>query len=321
MALDNASNIVTLNMHPENNLASPILTETERKAMYHIHRWNGSPGLKHWGYKDVAGNKTAKENTRCNMIEGAFEGTIFPILQNKNSSFKLYRRAFCRPVVFTYEKDTVTNKGFDGYQFRVNEHFLSNPEENPENACYCHNGICLSKGLASLAPCYYDIPVTISQPHFYNADPWLLKQVDGMKPNKTLHDSIFVMHKGLGIPLEADLKIQLNLDVGQTKYNAQTKPFNGLMLPLFYLQMTISQTPWWVNTTINLAFHILPVVQVVLIYLLGLGGLAVISGSALIVLFFRSEPNGRLSFKSDYSPIPVLPIHSQYFKRDFRISK
>jgi hypothetical protein len=67
---------------------------------------------------------------------------------------------------------------------------------------------------------------------------------------------------------------------------------------------------------------VLPVIQEVLIYLLGLGGLALMSGSALFSLFFnKDEPNGRLSFRGDYSPIPIIPINSPYFKPELRILK
>lgn len=34
-------------------------------------------------------------------------------------------------------------------------------------------------------------PVFVSNPHFYQADPSLLDAVEGLKPNKTLHDTFF----------------------------------------------------------------------------------------------------------------------------------
>lgn len=34
-------------------------------------------------------------------------------------------------------------------------------------------------------------PVYISNPHFYQSDPSLLEAVEGLKPNKTLHDTFF----------------------------------------------------------------------------------------------------------------------------------
>lgn len=72
----------------------------------------------------------------------------------------------------------------------------------------------MKKGLGNITPCYYskikfgiftavrrlnnvaccsDIPVAVSLPHFYNSDPTLLDEVEGMKPIKEKHESIIVM--------------------------------------------------------------------------------------------------------------------------------
>lgn len=319
MALDNATNIVTLNLHPELGLASPILTEKERAAMYHIHRWNGSPGLKHWGYTDA--NKDNK-NSRCNMVEGTFEGTVFPPYMKENTTVKIYRRAFCRPVPFNFKEKALSKTGFEGLTYEVDKMFLATPEENPENHCYCPKTGCLPKGLGSLSPCYYDMPITISQPHFLNSDPMLLDQVEGLSPDEEKHGSRFLLHRELGVAIEANLRIQINLDIGKTRLNPRTLPFNDMYLPLFWLQLRLGDVPGSINALITTLFYVLPVLQEVLIYLLGLGGLALMSGSALFsLLFTKDHPNGRLSFRGEYSPIPIIPINSPYFKPEIRISK
>jgi scavenger receptor class B, member 1 len=35
-----------------------------------------------------------------------------------------------------------------------------------------------------------DLPIAISQPHFFNADPSLLNEVEGMKPEREKHQTI-----------------------------------------------------------------------------------------------------------------------------------
>lgn len=37
---------------------NPALDESERGRLYSIESWNGSPGLKQWGYEDPEGNET-----------------------------------------------------------------------------------------------------------------------------------------------------------------------------------------------------------------------------------------------------------------------
>lgn len=320
MALDNANNTVLMNMGAGLNTSlNPLLTEEERTTDYSIQRWNGSPGLSQWGYVEPElGNETLESNSMCNIVEGAFEGGVYPSAVNRvNGSFRLYRRAFCRPVKFNFEKETVLN-GFQGNQFRVDQRFLGTPEENPENACYCVNGVCPPSGLGFISPCYYDIPVTISQPHFYNADPKIQAQVVGMKPNKTKHDSYMVLHKEMGALLKADMKIQINLFVNETKYNTKTKPFNGATLPLFFLEMEIEKVPPIVSFLMVLVFDVLPVVEEVLIYLFAIVGVLMVSGSALALLI---APRTVSDNGATYSPIPIIPMASQYFKPEIRICK
>lgn len=322
MALDNASNTVLMNMNagPQTSI-NPMLTEEERTMDYSIQRWNGSPGLSQWGYVEPEmANETLDSNSICNLVEGTFEGGVYPESVNKvNGSFRLYRRAFCRPVKFNYEKETIFS-GFPGNQFRVDSKFLGTPEENPDNSCYCVKGVCPPSGLAFISPCYYDIPVTISQPHFYNADPKLQEEIVGMKPNKTKHDSFLILHKEMGVVMKADLKIQINLLINETKYNSKTKPFNGHTLPLFFLEMEIEEVPATIHLLMVLVFEVAPVAEQVLIYALAIIGVLMVSGSALALLLEPTRTNGGSG--ANYSPIPIIPmVASQYFKPEIRICK
>lgn len=81
---------------------------------------------------------------------------------------------------------------------------------DPESSCFCRGNKCLKKGLGNIRPCYYskyiysdsnvctikflnkwfpilDIPLAISFPHFFNADPTLLDPIEGLKPDEALH--------------------------------------------------------------------------------------------------------------------------------------
>lgn len=62
---------------------------------------------------------------------------------------------------------------------------------NPDNACYDTPDYAAPRGLQNISPCQYGAPVYVSNPHFYRADPRLLADVDGLRPNKTLHDTFF----------------------------------------------------------------------------------------------------------------------------------
>lgn len=55
-------------------------------------------------------------------------------------------------------------------------------------------GKCLPEGLSDVTDCYYGFPIALSYPHFLDADPAILEQVTGSTPNRTLHESFFLVN-------------------------------------------------------------------------------------------------------------------------------
>lgn len=47
----------------------------------------------------------------------------------------------------------------------------------------------------------------------------------------------FFFLQQLGIPLWAKSRVQTNLVVRDTKYNAKTRPYNNIVLPVFWMQL------------------------------------------------------------------------------------
>lgn len=79
----------------------------------------------------------------------------------------------------------------------------------PENKCFC-TGKCTPSGLLNVGPCWFDTPLFVSYPHFYNADPIYLNAVEGLQPKKELHESYVVYEPTTGFTLEINGKLQLN---------------------------------------------------------------------------------------------------------------
>jgi hypothetical protein len=63
-----------------------------------------------------------------------------------------------------------------------------------------------------LQPCN-GAPFLISKVHFLDADPELIKNVDGLKPNRSLHDIRIQFESLVGRPLQARNRIQINVDM------------------------------------------------------------------------------------------------------------
>lgn len=324
MALDNGENTVTIKVTDEKIEDNPLLTEEELVQPYSIQRFNGSPGLKQWGYQETTANETIDTNTRCNTIQSSYDGTLFPYDLKENSTFRVYRHAFCRPVTIKYESKGEDKHGFDQFTYRIDNKFLSKPEENPENSCYCKGRKCDKNGISNISPCYYDIPIVLSQPHHYNSDPALLQHVLGMEPDKDKHDTYIMLHPKAGVPLDAKLRIQINLDI-DTKFNSKTKPFNKLLLPLFWIELTLEDTPFIVWLGVKMAYHIMPVIQIVCQWCFMILGVAMIAAAGLFTFFFPSTPSNHgledPFERIGYSPIRIVPMTTHYFKPDLRISK
>lgn len=94
-----------------------------------------------------------RSNT-CNKVTGTVEAVLFPRNINTNHTFKVYRRAFCRPLPFLFDKQITMKGGYPAFLFKFPEDILD--PNNPDNKCYCNkNEGCLPKGLSDLSPCYY----------------------------------------------------------------------------------------------------------------------------------------------------------------------
>ncbi|CAB0029574.1 unnamed protein product [Trichogramma brassicae] len=156
---DEGDNLINMNIKNRKDMINEV------GRYLSIEMINGSPGLSNWGYVKTEGNETESDrNTKCNRLQGATEGTVFPANMDPKAVFRVFRKAFCRPVPITFQKKVVA-AGLPAYQYTIVDNFADPPEENPDNECYCRNNECLKKGLMDLTPCYYTNSQAAGGPH------------------------------------------------------------------------------------------------------------------------------------------------------------
>lgn len=63
----------------------------------------------------------------------------------------------------------------------------------------------------NITACRFGAPVFMSYPHFYQADPFYLNQVEGLKPSKDKHEFYMIFEPTTGVTLEVSARMQINL--------------------------------------------------------------------------------------------------------------
>ncbi|XP_014207887.1 scavenger receptor class B member 1 [Copidosoma floridanum] len=282
---DEGTNVINMNVKGNEDMLE------ERGRYLSIESYNGNPGLSIWGYVKEEGNQTRPENTKCNRIQGATEGTVFPTMMDRRAVFRVFRKAFCRPMPIAFVKE-VNLDGLPGYQYGIPDNFADPPEQNPDNECFCRDRTCLKRGLLDLTPCYYNIPAAASLPHFLNADPSVSDGIEGLNPDPEKHETVIILQPNLGIPMYVHSRLQTNLMMKETYYNSKIKPFNNLTVPLFWTDLVIPEIPPNLMFLLRLAITIAPVGQTIFAIVFGVFGLGVICWSlarAFLVLHQQQQ--------------------------------
>ncbi|XP_014227323.1 scavenger receptor class B member 1-like [Trichogramma pretiosum] len=307
---DEGDNLINMNIKNRKDMINEV------GRYLSIEMINGSPGLSNWGYVKREGNETESDrNTKCNRLQGATEGTVFPANMDPKAVFRVFRKAFCRPVPITFQKKVVA-AGLPAYQYTIVDNFADPPEENPDNECYCRNNDCLKKGLMDLTPCYYNIPAAASLPHFLNADPTLANGIEGLSPDAEKHSTVIQLQPNIGIPMYVHSRLQTNLIMKETRYNSKIKPFNNLVVPLFWTDLQIPKLPADLMLLLRLALVIGPISQLVLVIILALAGAVCVcwalARTVMIVHEHQQEEARRDKERRDSADLRIPLGYGQY---------
>uniref|UniRef100_A0A182VPW5 Scavenger receptor class B n=1 Tax=Anopheles minimus TaxID=112268 RepID=A0A182VPW5_9DIPT len=305
---DDVSNELTESLHEEYYHDIILRSKTEQPIRdYSIDVWNGSPGLAHWGYVAKDHWDAERRNIPCNTLQGSYDGSIFPRNISKTEVFNVYRKAFCRTLPIAFEREGEVD-GIKAYWFSIQENAFESSIDDPYTSCYCKNNQCLPKGLGDLSPCWYNIPVAVSLPHFYKGDPTLSQAIDGLSPNKEKHDAVIIMQPQLGIPMKANIRVQISL-LTNVSFNSELRPFHNTVIPLIWAEMSLEKLTPELILLLNLLFGIAPYLQTGFVCILALLGASLLATSVLVLLCsseaatFEYDP--RKSIR--YSTVNMIP--------------
>lgn len=92
-----------------------------------------------------------------------------------------------RSITLDYTQD-VSKKGVTFYRFAGTERMFASAQENPDNWCFWSGDVFNLSGVSNSSTCRYGAPAFVSFPHYYLADSFLQNQVEGLNPQKELHE-------------------------------------------------------------------------------------------------------------------------------------
>lgn len=249
--------------------------ETDIRMTGLIDKYNGDTNLPQWTGK-------------CANVHGASDGVKFPSYIEPNDTLLFFRKSLCRSERLVRDGEKVI-QGLHSYKYKFMENELDNGAVNPENKCFCRRGHCLKPGLIDVTDCYYGFPIALSYPHFYKSDPSLKEAVEGLNPQKELHESYFFIQPTSGIPMDLAARFQINMALQSIGHMANVEKFSDLTLPLLWFEIGMSKLPSSMNVRFWFYLNFMPVVEKIIMYLLFLSGAVSLVWSVVKILSHQTQ--------------------------------
>eukprot|EP00092_Neocalanus_flemingeri_P046420 GFUD01052219.1.p1 GENE.GFUD01052219.1~~GFUD01052219.1.p1 ORF type:complete len:595 (-),score=120.44 GFUD01052219.1:139-1923(-) len=191
-----------------------------------------------------------EDGSTCDQVGGQ-DGATLPPSVSQYQEMEMFISLMCRKINLQFEKIT-THSELSTYRFippvnALGSHTDPDPTKvNLANSCYCRQSkgfSCLKSGVLNLEPCKVSpdlprgAPIALSFPHFYQAHPSFQEAVEGLRPNKTLHQFYVDIEPTLGFPLAIRPRFQLNAIIRKDPDIAVMSNFpDELVLPFLWAQ-------------------------------------------------------------------------------------
>uniref|UniRef100_A0A6M2DE38 Putative plasma membrane glycoprotein cd36 n=1 Tax=Xenopsylla cheopis TaxID=163159 RepID=A0A6M2DE38_XENCH len=197
-----------------------------------LDRWNG-----------VTETKFYQDKSQCSKVVGT-TGELWPPIEG-NGKITVFATDICRGVSLTYSK-AHSEHGVEGKLYIGDKSVFDNGVSYPENRCYCMSDQAhcpdLEPGMLNVSSCRYGAPAFVSYPHFYLSDQSYLEAVDGLKPDKTLHEFRVALEPQTGIPLLVNARLQINMLLQPMKGISMLNNVPKVFVPMMWFCQRVSLT-------------------------------------------------------------------------------
>lgn len=165
-----------------------------------VRSWNGA-------------NRTQFYRGNCADVHGS-TGELWHPNVRLNRPVEIFATDVCRTLPLAYAGE-VEVLGVPGGQWVGDDRVLDNGLKYPETGCYCTGepARCpdLMPGVMNVSDCRFGAPAFVSYPHFYLADESYRAAVEGLRPNRSLHEFQLALEPQTGIPLRVNARLQINI--------------------------------------------------------------------------------------------------------------
>lgn len=227
----------------------------------------------------------------CNAIKGT-DGSLFHPGVTKNETLQVFTSELCQSLPLVYQGETQV-EGIPAYRFVPPTDVFDNSD--PKRDCFCtadpNIGCSTPNGLFNMSSCQYGSPIMFSWPHFFEADPALLKSVHGLKPDPEKHQSYIDIQPNFGTTMRASIKSQINLEVTAVDGIKNAEGLRDMILPLAWMEElsdTLGQDPEAI-AAVQTAVFLPGQTKSGLFVLFFFGGTCIILSALAIIIWVKFE--------------------------------
>lgn len=125
------------------------------------------------------------------------DGTRFAPFLEEGLPIQSFVEEARRSAAMTFDKK-IKFHGLELFQYRIGEESLDSGVENPDNLGW-H---MYKRGVFNLTQISMGIPLIATKPHFLDADVSIAETIDGLSPDRDLHDTTIGVHKLSGVTMQ-----------------------------------------------------------------------------------------------------------------------
>ncbi|XP_037070531.1 protein croquemort-like [Pollicipes pollicipes] len=238
-----------------------------------LHFWNNT-------------NTTTAFDAPCNMVNGSAGELFHPRLDK--TYIELYSTDICRSLRVPYKEPT-SKYELGGNRYQADEMMFARPDTNPDNWCFC-NGECPPAGLLNETLCRFGVPAFVSFPHMLYADPAVIGQTVGQRPNESLHNFHIDLEPLTGVPLSVRARFQINMLLKPNSDVTILYDVPTVYLPMLWFDNAVDTTPDIAAQFVTIVETVPTIMSASSFALLGLGAALLVCAALLLVALRSRQP-------------------------------